>query len=199
MRRSFSEEQFDHQGRYFDFPNLRMTTQPVQDPMPLWMDAAGPKTIAHPGRAGYHLQTPVMAAIDEVWDIYQRAARDAGHDPDTKNFHVFTGGRIAESWTEDLAAAYEASTRDFMSFYETRETVFAGSAHDVEEEHPASTGVTGTPDDMLADLEDAIANSALTHLGWSLGPPESLHLLAREVLPTVKTWGRAPIRAVTSS
>jgi alkanesulfonate monooxygenase SsuD/methylene tetrahydromethanopterin reductase-like flavin-dependent oxidoreductase (luciferase family) len=163
------------------------------------MASAGPKTIARVGRAGYHLQTPVLAAVDEFWAIYQAAALEAGHDPGTRNYHVFTGGQVAESWTDDVAAGYEATTRDFMSFYQTRETVFAGTAHDVDNEHPASTGVTGTPDDVLAKLEGSIANSALTHLGWTLGPPDSLRLLAREVVPTVKTWGRAPARPVSGS
>jgi alkanesulfonate monooxygenase SsuD/methylene tetrahydromethanopterin reductase-like flavin-dependent oxidoreductase (luciferase family) len=199
LRRSFSEEQFDHQGRYFEFPNVRMTTQPVQHPMPLWMASAGPKTIARVGRAGYHLQTPVLAAVDEFWDIYRAAALDAGHDPDATNYHVFTGGQVAASWTDDVAAAYEARTREFMGFYQTRETVFAGTAHDVDTEHPASTGVTGTPDDVLTELEGSVANSALTHLGWTLGPPDSLRLLAREVVPTMKTWGRAPIRPASAS
>lgn len=199
LRRAFAEAEFDHQGRYFQFPNIRMTTQPVQDPLPLWMASAGPKTIARVGRAGYHLQTPVMASVEEFWHIYSTAARQSGHDPATKNFHVFTGGHVAETWNEDVAAAYEARTRDFMSFYQTRETVFAGTAHNVEEEHPASTGVTGTPDDVLSQMEGAIATSALTHLGWTLGPPDSLRLLAREVVPTVKTWGRSPVRAEVAS
>lgn len=194
LRRSFSEDQFDHAGRYFEFPNIRMTTRPVQDPLPLWMASAGPKTIARVGAAGYHLQVPVMAAVDEFWEIYRSAATAAGHDPEAKNFHVFTGGHVAPQWTDEEAAGYEARTRAFMSFYSTRETVFAGTAHDVEEEHPASTGVTGTPDEVLAKLETTIGSSTLTHLGWSLGPPESLRLLAREVVPAVKTWGRTPVR-----
>lgn len=194
LRRSFSEECFDHAGRYFTFPNVRMTTRPVQDPMPLWMASAGPRTIARVGRAGHHLQTPVMAALAEFWGIYESAARDAGHDPARKNFHVFSGGLVAERWTDELAATFEATTRDFMSFYQSRETVFAGTAHDVDEEHPAATGVTGTPDDVLATLEPQIAASALTHFGWSVGPPDSLRLFAREVLPVVHGWGRSPVR-----
>lgn len=194
LQRSFGEDRFDHDGRYFHFPNVRMTTEPIQEPMPLWMASAGPRTIARVGRAGYHLQTPVMAAVREFWDIYATASREAGHDPDTKNFHVFSGGRVAETWSTELDAEFEAATRDFMSFYQSRETVFAGTAHDVDEEHPAATGVTGTPHDVLASLHDSIADSALTHFGWSLGPPDSTRLFAREVMPTMRAWGRTPNR-----
>jgi probable F420-dependent oxidoreductase len=195
LRRSFSEERFDHAGRYFTFPNVRMTTQPVQSPFPLWMASAGPKTIARAGAAGHHFQTPVMGQIKPFWEQYSQAARAAGHDPATRNYHVFTGGMVSERWTAEEAAAYEAAARDFMSFYQTRETVFAGTAHDVDTEHPTATAVTGTPDQVLATLEERIGASALTHLGWSAGPPPSLRLFAREVLPVVKTWGRTPVRS----
>lgn len=194
LRRAFSEERFDHAGRYFTFPDIRMTTQPVQRPLPLWMASAGPKTIERVARAGYHFQTPVMAQLGPFWDLYATAAREAGHDPATKNFHVFTGGSVAEQWTPEVAAAYEAGVADFMSFYTTRQTVFAGTAHDVTTEHPSATAVTGTPDQVLATLQERIGASALTHFGWSLGPPPSLQLFAREVLPVVKGWGRSPVR-----
>ena len=194
LHRCFSEPRFDHAGRYFTFPDVRMTTQPVQQPMPLWMASAGPKTIARAGRAGYHLQTPVMAQIGPFWQIYSEAAKAAGRDPSEFNMHVFTGGMVAEVWTDEVAATYEAGARDFMSFYKTRETVFAGTAHDVNTEHPTATAVTGNPGQVLETLERQIADSALTHFGWSVGPPPSLRLFAKEVLPTVKTWGRTPTR-----
>lgn len=111
LRRCFSEERFDHEGRCFTFPDVRMTTQPVQRPMPLWVASAGPKTIERVARAGFHFQTPVMAQLGPFWERYSAAARAAGHDPDTKNFHVFTGGSVAEQWTPERAAAYEAGAR----------------------------------------------------------------------------------------
>ncbi|MEZ5411419.1 MAG: LLM class flavin-dependent oxidoreductase [Acidimicrobiales bacterium] len=195
LRRCFSEDRFDHEGRYFTFPNVRMTTQPVQQPLPLWVASAGPKTIERVARAGFHFQTPVMAQLGPFWERYSAAARAAGHDPERKNFHVFTGGSVAAQWTPERAAAYEAGVRDFMSFYSSRETVFAGTAHDVDTEHPSANAITGTPDQVLATLEERIGSTALTHFAWAPGPPDAMQLFAREVLPVVKGWGREPIRA----
>jgi hypothetical protein len=41
---------------YFQFPNIRMTTKPVQNPFPLWVGGFGRKLPLRAGREGYHLQ-----------------------------------------------------------------------------------------------------------------------------------------------
>jgi alkanesulfonate monooxygenase SsuD/methylene tetrahydromethanopterin reductase-like flavin-dependent oxidoreductase (luciferase family) len=52
-----SEESFDHDGKYFHFPNVRMTTQPLQKPFPLWFGGMGPQMLRRAGKRGVHLQT----------------------------------------------------------------------------------------------------------------------------------------------
>ncbi|MFT7650231.1 MAG: hypothetical protein ACI8Y4_005000 [Candidatus Poriferisodalaceae bacterium] len=71
------------------FPDIRVATKPVQSPMPLWMAAAGTKTIARAGRSGHHYATPTWTKAGEHWDIYAAAAREAGHDPSMRNLATF--------------------------------------------------------------------------------------------------------------
>jgi len=197
LQRSFSEEEFDHEGRYFQFPGLRMTTKPVQDPMPLWMAAAGPKTITRAGGAGHHYATPTWTKTAEHWEIYATAVQEAGHDPSTRNFATFTGGVVAPTWTNEQDASFSAAVEGLMAFYASQETVFAGTGYDVMADHPFANSLCGTPDDVLAMAEKHLAGSQVTHFALShLGPLESLQLFAREVLPTIRTWGRAPVRSI---
>src|SRR5438105_3311721 len=37
--RAFVEESFDHEGRYWRHPAVRMTTRPTQSPFPIWLCA----------------------------------------------------------------------------------------------------------------------------------------------------------------
>src|SRR5215813_9114540 len=77
VRRSFAEHSFDHSGRYFRFPNVRMTTRPVQQPFPLWVATTGPRMIARVAQMGYHLQIPGFDSASVYWETYANALRNA--------------------------------------------------------------------------------------------------------------------------
>ena len=176
-----------------------MTTKPVQDPLPLWMAAAGAKTITRTGRVGHHYATPSWTKAAEHWDIYTTAARKAGHDVSTRNFATFTGGVVAPTWGEEQASAFSAALDGLMAFYATQQTVFAEVGYDVMAEHPYANSLRGTPDDVLTMAAPHLAGSQLTHFALShLGPIDSLRLFAHEVLPTIQTWGRSPVRSGTT-
>lgn len=190
VQRSFAEESFDHHGRYFRFPNVRMTTRPVQEPFPLWVATTGPKMIARVARSGYHLQIPGFDSASFYWDTYADALRKAGRDPNKFNFHIMASIVVAERWDDAAAAEMNAGLKAFRRFYEERETVFAGTAHRLDD-HPSFKPVAGTPDQVLKHLEPILKNSPVTHLQANLDP-RTVNLFVKEVMPTLRKWGRTP-------
>ena len=43
IERCFAGKEFSHRGKYFEFPNVCMTTTPVQQPgPPIWVASMGP-------------------------------------------------------------------------------------------------------------------------------------------------------------
>ncbi len=189
VRRSFEEEALDHHGRYFRFPNIRMTTRPVQHPFPLWVATTGPKMIARVAREGYHLQIPGFGAADSCWQTYTDGLRRVGRDPNKFNFHVMASIVIGARWDDRASAELNATTKQFRRFYEEHTTVFEGTAFQLDS-HPSFQPVAGTPDQVLRLLEPILNTSPITHLQANIDF-RTISLFEREVMPTLRKWGRA--------
>lgn len=90
-----------------------------------------------------------------------------------------------------------AGLKAFRRFYEERETVFAGTAHGLDD-HPSFKPVAGTPDQVLKHLEPIPNNSPVTHLQGGMA---GLHLtdsanclaarasIANAIIPVMKNIG----------
>src|SRR5579884_1579911 len=111
LRRAFSEARFDHHGRYYTFPNVRMTTQPVQRPFPLWFGGFGPKMLYRAGLEGYHLQATMGTGRDQ--GPYLDGLRVGGHDPDTLNLALSVTATVLATQREvdEVREQVEAEAR----------------------------------------------------------------------------------------
>jgi alkanesulfonate monooxygenase SsuD/methylene tetrahydromethanopterin reductase-like flavin-dependent oxidoreductase (luciferase family) len=200
VRRCFSgEEVFDHQGKYFQIPHVRMTTQPVQKPFPIWFGGFGPKMLRRAGREGYHLQTGSSEPEE-----YLAGLREGGHDPD--DFNLANFGRFVVVPTQDeVAAARERTLRAEQARREEysprgRDLAFQFRAGPTDLERTETTdnlvlGIpVGTPDQVLKELELRWKDSRASYLETGLGSPQIIELVGREILPILKSWGRAPVR-----
>jgi alkanesulfonate monooxygenase SsuD/methylene tetrahydromethanopterin reductase-like flavin-dependent oxidoreductase (luciferase family) len=190
VRRCFVEDVFDHQGRYFRFPNIRMTTRPVQQPFPLWVATTGPKTVKRVAREGYHLQVPGFGSASNCWNTYADALRERGREPNNFNFHIMASIVVAERWDDRAAAEMNAGIKAFRRFYEERATVFEGTAHQIDD-HPSFQPVAGTPEQVLRHLEPILKNSSVTHLQANIDH-RTVSLFVKEVMPMLRKWGREP-------
>lgn len=79
VRRCFTEDRFDHHGKYYDFPDVRMEWyRPVQRPHPpIWIGAFGPKALAWAGRNGYHINLGYTPLYEQVYLPALEAGRRA--------------------------------------------------------------------------------------------------------------------------
>jgi len=50
-----TDETFDWEGKYYQFPNVRWIMQPVQTRIPILWGSFGPQSVARAARRGYHL------------------------------------------------------------------------------------------------------------------------------------------------
>jgi alkanesulfonate monooxygenase SsuD/methylene tetrahydromethanopterin reductase-like flavin-dependent oxidoreductase (luciferase family) len=203
IRRCFEEDAFDHHGRYFHFPNVRMTTKPVQRPLPLWVGATGPKTIRRAAAAGYHL---AGGGANDPRAVFE----SVGRDPNDFNVLLFVRGHLAESREQAWDEA-EVGLHHERSFYAERDWIGGPEMRDQPvppvgeyRDHPAPGGmrmVVGTPDEVLRQLEPRLKGSLLTHFGFGFrhaGMPtepvrRAMDLFAKEVMPEIRRWGRPPV------
>ncbi len=200
IRESFARDVYDHEGKYFRFPNIRMTTKPVQNPFPLWVGGFGAKLLHRAGREGYHLQ-----GGREGIQTYLQGLEEGGYDEREFNYQVFYPGHVAstrdKAWDEAQEGIYWY--RDFYtngrSITGTKRYVPPSPTDLRNEANPPE--LVGSPDDILRRLEPQLKNSRVTHFGLlhrMAGMPtevacSSLNLYAKEVMPVLSTWGRQPV------
>ena len=203
VRRSFSgDDVFDYQGKYFQIPQVRMTIQPVQQPFPIWFGGFGPKMLRRAGREGYHLQT---GSIDpqSPFGEYLAGLREGGYDAD--EFNLATYARfVVVATQEEVPAARErtlqveqARREEYSPRGRDLAFQFRAGPTDLEltetNDHLVLGIPVGTPDQVLKELEPRWKATRATHLETGLGSPQIIQLIGREILPVLKSWGRAPV------
>jgi alkanesulfonate monooxygenase SsuD/methylene tetrahydromethanopterin reductase-like flavin-dependent oxidoreductase (luciferase family) len=210
IRRCFTEPQFDHRGKYFQFENVRMTTRPVLDPFPLWVGGYGPKLIERAGREGYHWQR--QGPNPELEAVYVRGVEAGGHDVSKALY--FTGAVATDmhlsdtterAWDEAEAGIYWRQefyrSRVWISWRDTGRTVPPLPPISETRRDPVfSSAVVGSPDDVLKRLEATLKDSNSDRAAWVFRHAgmdnrvvrHSLDLFAKHVLPELKRWGRTP-------
>ncbi|MBV9600751.1 MAG: LLM class flavin-dependent oxidoreductase [Chloroflexi bacterium] len=200
IREAFAREQYDHHGKYFQFPNVRMTTKPVQNPFPLWVGGFGPKLLERAGREGYHLQ-----GGREGIQTYMDGLESSGYDEHDFNYQVFYPGHLGATRDQAWDAAQEG-VYWYRDFYTTGRSItgtkrYVPPSPDDLRKETNPPELVGTPEDVLRRLEPQLKDSRVTHFGLlhrlagmsTEVSRTSLDLYAKEVMPVLKTWGRQPV------
>jgi alkanesulfonate monooxygenase SsuD/methylene tetrahydromethanopterin reductase-like flavin-dependent oxidoreductase (luciferase family) len=207
IERCFAGEEFSHKGKYYEFPNVRMTTTPVQRPgPPIWVASMGDQSVAWTARRGYHL----AAGAGRGHAKYEELLRQFGHDRSKCQvasipIRLHLAETREKAWDEA-----EAGLRQVLHFYRTRvDLQSATSAAGVLDRLPPVGGfrnvpgighrstpfIVGTPDEVSRALE-AYRDKRLSHLSLNFHQPgmettavrRSMEMFARELMPSVKTW-----------
>src|SRR5215831_3543488 len=207
IERCFAGKEFSHKGKYHEFPNVRMTTSPVQKPgPPIWVASMEDQSVAWTARRGYHL----AAGAGRGHAKYEELLVQFGHDRSTRQvasipIRVHLAETREKAWDEA-----EAGLHQVLHFYRTRvDPLSATSAAGVLGRLPSAsklrnvTGighrgtpfVVGTPDEAGQALA-AYRDRGLTHLSLNFHQPgmatsavrRSMTMFANELMPAVKAW-----------
>lgn len=202
IERTFTEQEFDFEGRFHRYTGLAQTTKPLQDRVPIWWGGQGPQSMKRAARRGYHL----IAAV--ATDVYDDELRRLGRDPADFDVAQLVGVHIAgsrdQAWDE---AQY--GVHWWMNFHRTVTgvpTAWSGGAPlpalPAPEELrnypdlcflPGIPVCVGTPDQVREQLVEAAKSTtarytqlalAFRHAG--MGTPEvrrSMELFKTEVMP----------------
>jgi alkanesulfonate monooxygenase SsuD/methylene tetrahydromethanopterin reductase-like flavin-dependent oxidoreductase (luciferase family) len=208
IERCFAGEEFSHQGKYYAFDNVHLTSPPVQRPgPPILVAAMGDQSVAWTARRGYHM----AAGAGRGHDKYLAALRANGHDPATRQIasvpiRLHLAETREQAWDE-----VEAGLHQVLYFYRTHGNPEAGTRagdqplgalppigefrHVPEIGHGGAPFAVGTPDDVMRALSQ-FRDRQLTHLSLNLHQPgqdspsvrRSMRIFARELMPVLKAW-----------
>lgn len=201
IQNCFEEDEFSHQGKYFNFDGVRMTTKPVQaGGPPIFMAAMGPQSLTLSGKRGYNLCSALHTPLVH---LYVEAQAEAGR---TRADYSMISGPVAVHVAESRERAWdeaEAALHWWVSFYRARG--FDMPLPPVGELRNApDAGIfgqpfaVGTPDDVLEgisrhkdqDIDEMVIQ--FNHPGMQAEHVRtSMELFARELLPEVAKWGKS--------
>ena len=207
IERCFTGEKFSHHGKYYDFPDVRMTTPTVQQPgPPIWVASMGEQSVRRTARRGYHL----AAGAGRGHALYEQQLREHGHDPATRLIaSIPLRLHIAE--TRDKAwDECEAGLHQVLNFYRMRVNPQAGSIGSGalqqlppvgEFRNVSGIGHGGAPfavgtSETVAEMLSAYRDKRLTHLVLTFHAPgmaseavrRSMRTFARDIMPAIAVW-----------
>jgi alkanesulfonate monooxygenase SsuD/methylene tetrahydromethanopterin reductase-like flavin-dependent oxidoreductase (luciferase family) len=197
------EEEFDHKGKYFEFPGVRWIMQPVQERIPIFWGGFGPKGVKKAAERGYNLIAP------DVTGTYERIMREHGRRPEEYLIGFVNHVSIADSWEEAFEATAEPC-QWVSNQYALRPDLEGNqppeSARVTMEmmRHGAMTGEhvgfavpnPGTVDQIIEKFLPIVRGERglITHLGLEVRPPgtrtedahRTMRLFAEHVMPVLK-------------
>ncbi len=193
IQRCFTEpEPFSHDGRFWQLPDIDFTTKPVQDALPFWVGAHGPRNVARTAERGWNLGSAGGSA-------YDTRLVELGRDP--KDFGVAAMSLVALAGTED--EAWDGAMEGFLYFLNADNVTVPGIDGEITAEmlrdgalaHTPYSPLVGTPATIRERFEelDSGDRGRVTHVRVMFRQPgmttaaveRSMRLFAEHVLPAV--------------
>ncbi len=201
IKRLWSEEEIEFNGKYYTVPKTKISTRPVQSPPPIWVAANNDVAIRRAARWGYpwlinpHATVPMVA---DQWHRY-KAALDEFGNPVPDELPMMREMYVAQ----DRETAFIES----QPFLEGKYKAYADWGQDKAlpgeqsfsvpyQELAKDRFLLGSPDDIVSEFrryaEELGVNHMICRMQWPGMPQEQvlkqINLLGREVIPRIKDF-----------
>ncbi len=199
IRRLWTEDEVEFQGKYYTVPKTQPTTKPVQKPHPpIWVAANNDLAIRRDARWGYpwlinpHATVPM---VEDQWGRYQEALEAAGN-PMPSDLPMMRELYVAQ----DQETAYiesqpylEAKYAAYASWGQDKALPGEQSFSVPYQELAKDRFLLGSPDDVVSELKryarELGVNYMIFRMQWPGMPQDQvlkqIELLGREVIPQV--------------
>ncbi len=205
IKRLWTEEVVNFEGRFFQVHNATCTVRPVQKPYPpIWIAANADPAVVRTARLGYPWFVNPHAAlptIERQWDRYKQTLAEANHPmpaarPIALELHVApTHEEAVETARPFLAGKYNAYAEWGQDKVLPGEENFRVAFDELARDR----FVLGTPEEVIEQLEERVrrldSNYLLFRVGWpgmeSAKIMRVIEIMGRDVLPHFhKRYGR---------
>ena len=201
IKRLWSDEEVEFNGKYYTVPKTKISTRPVQTPPPIWVAANNDVAIRRAARWGYpwlinpHATVPMVA---DQWNRY-KAALDEFENPIPSELPMMREMYVAQ----DRETAFIES----QPFLEGKYKAYADWGQDKALPGEESFSVPyqdlakdrfllGSPDDIVSEFrryaEELGVNHMICRMQWPGMPQDQvlkqIELLGREVIPRIKDF-----------
>jgi alkanesulfonate monooxygenase SsuD/methylene tetrahydromethanopterin reductase-like flavin-dependent oxidoreductase (luciferase family) len=198
--KALRSELLDHDGKYYQFKNVRIAARPLQQPHPpLWFAPIEPSRAADAARLKGHIVTLIPdAGVKAITDAYRAAWQAQGNAGTAMPLMgVFRHVVVAESDAKafDIARAAYRAWRHHMAFlWDWAGIEFPiGMIYPKEFDalHAMGMGIAGTPETVRRYIASTVAATGITYFVCDMAfgsipfeaASRSVDLFAREVMP----------------
>jgi len=197
IKRLWTEEVVNFEGRFFQVHNATCTIRPVQQPYPpIWVAANADPAVVRTARLGLPWFVNPHAAlptIERQWERYKQALAEAQHPmptvrPICLELHVApTHEAAVETARPFLAAKYAAYAAWGQDKVLPGEESFRVAFDDLARDR----FILGTPDEVIEEIEERVrrldSNYLIFRMGWPGMEPAKIlrviEMMGQQVLP----------------
>ena len=201
IKRLWSDEEVEFNGKYYTVPKTKISTRPVQTPPPIWVAANNDVAIRRAARWGYpwlinpHATVPMVA---DQWNRYKAALNEFGNPvpselPMMREMYVAQDRETAFIESQPfLEGKYKAYADWGQDKALPGEESFSVPYQDLAKDR----FLLGSPDDIVSEFrryaEELGVNHMICRMQWPGMPQEQvlkqIELLGREVIPRIKDF-----------
>jgi len=182
-----SKEYFSFDGKYFKMTNVFQYTKPRSN-IPIYFSAIGRKATSYAGAHGDHLTTINSPEVcrDEIFPIFESAAREAGKDPRTMEklilVDLYFGDKEEGAQKIKISGEASASAEGAYDEPDPRRLEEMGKSLPVEKIANSKYFVTST--DQIIEIVESYRKAGANHIDLVTNArPEKIRLLGEKVLP----------------
>jgi alkanesulfonate monooxygenase SsuD/methylene tetrahydromethanopterin reductase-like flavin-dependent oxidoreductase (luciferase family) len=202
--KSWADEPFRHDGRYYRYPRLEVTPKPVQRPHPpLWIAATGMAGARRAARFGspFYPNVP-LPLIETARDAFLAEAEQLGREVDSVDQPLIRLVYCAEdhdqAWADSQGAILQVYRDDYRPWGFMVEVMPGGAVRTVREADDPAFGrerlsrdrlIVGDPDHCRREIERCRSRLGVNYIVFFCPPllehrraMASLELFAREVM-----------------
>jgi probable F420-dependent oxidoreductase len=196
-----TRERFSHEGRFWRFQDVVVEPPPKQAPHPpLWMAAASPASIRRAAGRGHNLILDQFASAEQLGEriaLFRAEAEAHGRPCDPMQVVVARDLFVVDSERERENAIERNNRFHARTLSVSRAPAGTGGAHILAYAHTSEqqrdSPLIGTPDEILAKLQQLSAVGVEYVMLNPAGSSANLRRFAREVMPHVgPVSGTAP-------
>ena len=201
IKRLWSDEEVEFNGKYYTVPKTKISTRPVQTPPPIWVAANNDVAIRRAARWGYpwlinpHATVPMVA---DQWNRYKAALNEFGNPvpselPMMREMYVAQDRETAFIESQPfLEGKYKAYADWGQDKALPGEESFTVPYQDLAKDR----FLLGSPDDIVSEFrryaEELGVNHMICRMQWPGMPQDQvlkqIELLGREVIPRIKDF-----------
>jgi len=194
---ALTERDVTYDGEFFKVPRpTTIATQPLQDPLPIWLAGASPSTTKLAAERGWSIMRNFGTNADhrEALDLYVETAAAHGYERSGANLMVERFVAIGEDEAQAernlnrlstafgrFIALFSADGRRAVPEKDAEFLVAEGS----KDGRPA-LAMVGTPDQIIDELQQVIDETGARRILIETFSPEETRLFAESVMPVLR-------------